>query len=89
VQRGLTASEADKTRIDKLASELERVNPNKASLQSDQINGKWKLVYTTSKSILGTTRPPFLRPWGPIFQYIGTSHSCLPNALLACLEKAA
>ena len=33
--------------------------------------GKWELLYTTSQSILGTSRPPFLRPIGPIFQYIG------------------
>ena len=33
--------------------------------------GKWELLYTTSRSILATGRPPFLRPFGPIFQYIG------------------
>ncbi len=33
--------------------------------------GKWELIYTTSGSILGTSRPPFLRPIGPIYQFIG------------------
>lgn len=32
--------------------------------------GKWRLVYTTSRSILGLDKPEFLRPKGPIFQFI-------------------
>jgi hypothetical protein len=31
-------------------------------------SGKWELLYTTSASILGTGRPPLLRPSGPIYQ---------------------
>lgn len=51
--------------------ELETVTPNPEALASEYINGKWELVYTTSTSILGTSRPPFLRPFGPIYQTIG------------------
>lgn len=57
--------------VDELVRELERVNPTKKVLASPLINAKWKLLYTTSASILGTSRPPFLRPQGPIFQTIG------------------
>ena len=72
VERGFSATDDDKKRIDKLASKLESMNPNKKSLEADDINGKWKLIYTTSQSILGQNRPFFLRPLGPIYQYIGT-----------------
>ena len=71
VDRGFSATEDDKKRIDQLASKLEGLNPNKKSLEANEINGKWKLIYTTSKSILGQNRPFFLRPLGPIHQFIG------------------
>ena len=56
--------------MEQLASELERLNPNKNALASPPINAKWRLLYTTSASILGTTKPPFLRPQGQIYQTI-------------------
>jgi PAP_fibrillin len=67
--RGVDASEADKQRINKLATELEKLNPTKNVL-GPELSAKWKLLYTTSDSILGTSRPPFLRPFGDIFQTI-------------------
>jgi PAP_fibrillin len=73
VQRGLTASNQDRENIDRLAQSLEKINPNRKSLSAPQINGRWKLVYTTSDSILGTKRAPFLRPIGPIYQTIGAA----------------
>lgn len=36
-----------------------------------QLNGKWELRYTTSASILGTSKPALLRPSGPIYQFLG------------------
>ena len=57
--------------MEELARELERINPTRNVLASPLISAKWKLLYTTSASILGTSRPPFLRPQGPIFQTIG------------------
>lgn len=72
VERGLTATDEDKASIDKMAKALEATNPNPKSLSAKEINGRWKLVYTTSEGILGTKRPPFLRPSGPIYQIIGT-----------------
>jgi len=65
------ASAARPWQVERLASEVEAVNPNKASLSSPLVNGKWRLLYTTSSSILGTSRPPFLRPGGDIYQTIG------------------
>lgn len=70
LQRGVTASPEDRLRIDKLVQGLEKQNPNKNSLAAPEINGKWELLYTTSDAILGSSKPPFLRPFGPIYQYI-------------------
>ncbi|KAK9844163.1 hypothetical protein WJX81_006618 [Elliptochloris bilobata] len=70
LQRGLTASPKDKEEVERLAAAVEAANPNRASLSSPLVNGKWRLLYTTSSSILGTSRPPFLRPGGEIFQTI-------------------
>jgi PAP_fibrillin len=75
LQRGLRAGEEEKARIDALARELVKLRPDKKTLSSPLINGKWELLYTTSASILGTNRLPFLRPGGPIFQILGESFS--------------
>ena len=77
VNRGFSATQDDIAKIDTLASKLEKLNPNKKSLAADEINGKWELLYTTSQSILGQKRPFFLRPLGPIYQYIGAPHLLL------------
>ena len=71
LQRGVGASEDDQKDVEQLIRKLEKVNPNPKSLASPLINGKWKLIYTTSQSILQSKRPAVLRPNGPIFQYIG------------------
>lgn len=71
LNRGVSADEEDKQQVEQLAKELERLNPTKKPLASPLVNGQWKLVYTTSASILGTSKPPFLRPQGPIYQLIG------------------
>ncbi|PPD81143.1 hypothetical protein GOBAR_DD21930 [Gossypium barbadense] len=61
LDRGADATPEDQQRVDQLASKLEAVNPTKQPLKSDLLNGKWELIYTTSKSILQTQRPKFLR----------------------------
>lgn len=87
MERGFSATDEEKAQIDTLASKLERLNPNKKSLEASEINGKWKLLYTTSQSILGQSRPFFLRPLGPIHQFIGAvlgrATVCTRNLLLS------
>lgn len=70
LQRGLTASDEDKAKVEQLIRELEKLTPNPSSLASPLINGQLRLVYTTSQSILGTNRPALLRPSGNIYQII-------------------
>lgn len=67
--RGVRATEEDKARIDVLAKRLEKMNPIKNVL-GPELSARWKLEYTTSDSILGTSRPPLLRPNGAIYQTI-------------------
>lgn len=40
--------------LDQIARKLEAVNMVKEPLQSKMLNGKWELIYTTSKSVLQT-----------------------------------
>ncbi|KAK6254011.1 hypothetical protein QUC31_015731 [Theobroma cacao] len=58
---GADATLEDQQRVDQIARKLEAVSPTKEPLKSDLLNGKWVLIYTTSKSILQTQRPKFLR----------------------------
>jgi len=70
LQRGIGASEEDREKVDGIARDLEALNPNPKPFQ--MANGKWLLEYTTSDSILGTNKPPFLRPFGAIYQILDT-----------------
>ncbi|KAI5661510.1 hypothetical protein M9H77_20833 [Catharanthus roseus] len=79
LDRGAEATPEDQEHI---ARRLEAANQLKEPLNSDLLNGKWELLYTTSKSILQTEfvhtvpsavvlqRPKFLRPSGKIYQAI-------------------
>ena len=73
LNRGVTANESDQQNVEQKVRELERLNPTRKPLASEYLSGQWELVYTTSSSILGTGKPPFLRPQGPIYQLIGSS----------------
>ncbi|KAL2513803.1 putative plastid-lipid-associated protein 4 [Forsythia ovata] len=61
LDRGAEATPEDQQRVDEIARKLEAVNPTKEPLKSGLLNGKWELIYTTSKSILQTQRPKLLR----------------------------
>ncbi|GFR40735.1 hypothetical protein Agub_g1345 [Astrephomene gubernaculifera] len=71
LNRGASATAEDKADVERLASQLERLNPTPQPLKAPELlSGKWRLLYTTSDSILATKRPPPLRPSGPIYQTI-------------------
>ncbi|XP_030459207.1 probable plastid-lipid-associated protein 4, chloroplastic isoform X3 [Syzygium oleosum] len=54
LDRGAEATPDDQLRVDQIARKLEAINTVKEPLQSDMLNGKWELIYTTSKSVLQT-----------------------------------
>ncbi|CAA6664913.1 unnamed protein product [Spirodela intermedia] len=70
LDRGAEATEEDRERIDQIAQKLEAVNSVKEPFKSGLLDGKWELIYTTSRSILATKRPKILRPNGKIYQSI-------------------
>lgn len=70
LDRGADATPEDQELVDQIARKLEALNKVKGPLKSNLLNGKWELLYTTSKSILQTQRPKFLRANGKIYQAI-------------------
>ncbi|KAL6297475.1 hypothetical protein ACE6H2_005617 [Prunus campanulata] len=62
LDRGADATPEDQQTVDQIARKLEAVNPIKEPLKSDLLNGKWELIYTTSKSILQTQWTADLTP---------------------------
>lgn len=70
LKRGLLASPEDQQEVESLVQALEKLNPTPKPLESELLNGRWKLEYTTSESILGSNKPALLRPSGPIYQIL-------------------
>lgn len=77
--RGLLATEKDKVQILTAVEQLEDHNPNIDPLKHPELlNGDWRLLYTTSKSILGLDNLPFVK-LGEIYQCICTEGSKIYN----------
>lgn len=68
--RGLLANEIDKVAILSAIANLEDRNPNANPLERvDLLQGNWRLLYTTSRELLGLNRFPLLQ-LGEIYQYL-------------------
>ena len=77
--RGLLANEIDKVKVLSAVEQLEDYNPNPKPLEAgDLLEGNWRLLYTTSKALLGLDRFPLLQ-LGQIYQCIRTDHTKLYN----------
>lgn len=77
--RGLLANEIDNVRVLSAIQQLEDSNPTPKPLEAkDLLNGDWRLLYTTSKSILGLDRFPLLK-LGQIYQCIRVSEAKVYN----------
>lgn len=77
--RGLLASEIDNARVLSAIQQLEDTNPTKKPLEAkDLLNGDWRLLYTTSKGILGLDRFPLFK-LGQIYQCIRVSEAKVYN----------
>lgn len=66
--RGLLASHEDRQAIQSLAAQLEGRNPEPQPLAAKtQLNGVWRLLYTTSQELLGIDNIPLYK-LGQIYQ---------------------
>lgn len=77
--RGLLAREVDKVALLGAIERLEDANPTPAPLQRpDLLDGDWRLLYTTSKDLLGLDRLPFIQP-GQIYQCVRAADRQIAN----------
>ncbi len=77
--RGLLANEIDNVRVLSAIQQLEDINPTRKPLQAkDLLEGDWRLLYTTSKGILGLDRFPLFN-LGQIYQSIRVSQAKVYN----------
>jgi hypothetical protein len=77
--RGLLANEIDNVKVLSAIQELEDSNPNPQPLKCKELlEGDWRLLYTTSKGILGLDRFPLVK-LGQIYQSIRLSETKIYN----------
>ncbi|MEC4893732.1 MAG: PAP/fibrillin family protein [Oscillatoria sp. PMC 1051.18] len=77
--RGLLAKELEKVAILAAIAQLEDFNPTPRPVESlDLLEGDWRLLYTTSKGLLGFNRIPLLET-GQIYQCIRTDGARIYN----------
>ncbi len=77
--RGLLASEMDRVRVLSALEQLEDHNPTPKPLEAQELlDGNWRLLYTTSKGILGLDRFPVLQ-LGQIYQCLRMTEGKLYN----------
>ena len=77
--RGLLADEIEKVAILSAVAQLEDYNPNPNPLEAKELlNGDWRLLYTTSRGLLGIENIPLLQ-LGQIYQCIRVSGAKVYN----------
>lgn len=77
--RGLLSRESDRVKVLSLFEQLEYENPNPQPFDAiSLLDGNWKLLYTTSRGILGIDRFPLLQ-LGQVYQCIHAEKSLLYN----------
>ena len=77
--RGLLANEIDNVKVLSAIQQLEDTNPTRKPLEAkDLLQGDWRLLYTTSKGILGLDRFPLFK-LGQIYQCIRVSEAKVYN----------
>ena len=77
--RGLLANEIDNVRVLAAIQQLEDCNPTPQPIGAKELlEGDWRLLYTTSKGILGLDRFPLFK-LGQIYQCIRTAEAKVYN----------
>ena len=79
LNRGLLASETDRLAVQSAVARLEERNPTARPLEAPELlEGNWRLLYTTSRDLLGLGRFPVLQ-LGQIYQCIRTQTAQIYN----------
>jgi hypothetical protein len=79
LNRGLLASEMDKVKILSAIQQLEDNNPSPKPLdRRELLEGNWRLLYTSSKDLLGFDRLPLLK-LGQIYQCVRLAEAKIYN----------
>lgn len=77
--RGLLATERDKVKILTAIAQLEDRNPTSKPIEAvNLLEGDWRLLYTTSRGILGIDRVPIAQ-LGQVYQCIRTASAKVYN----------
>ncbi|MBD1927557.1 PAP/fibrillin family protein [Trichocoleus sp. FACHB-90] len=77
--RGLLATETDKAAILAAVAQLEDINPTPRPVEAaDLLDGNWRLLYTTSRSLLNIDQVPLLK-LGQIYQCIRAKEAKIYN----------
>lgn len=77
--RGLLATDTQKQAIAVAIAQLEDRNPTPRAIEAGELlEGDWRLLYTTSKGLLGIDRFPFLK-LGQIYQSIRVKTASVYN----------
>ena len=77
--RGLLATETDKQAILAAIAQLEDYNPTPRPVEATELlNGDWRLLYTTSKGLLGFDKLPLIK-LGQIYQSIRANQAKVYN----------
>jgi len=77
--RGLLATEIDKVRVLSILEQLEDRTPTPKPVEAlELLEGDWRLLYTTSRGILGLERFPFFQ-LGQVYQCIRTQKASVYN----------
>lgn len=76
--RGLLATETEKLAISAAAAQLEDLNPTPRPVEAAELTGNWRLIYTTSRGLLGLDRLPLLK-LGEIYQYVQAQEARIYN----------
>ncbi len=70
LNRGILASSTEKKQVDELTQALEAVNPTPDPVKApDKLVGNWRLIYTSSKALLGLDRAPLVK-LGQVYQAV-------------------
>ena len=77
--RGLLGNEIDRVKVLSIVEQLEDENPTPNPIAaSDLLEGDWRLLFTTSRSLLGLDRFPLLQ-LGQVYQCIRTANTKVYN----------